>query len=288
MSYGDRFIMNDSLRAHVEQITNLPSLPAIAHQIIALTEDDLLSVNKLETIIGNDPSISAKIMSVANSAFYGFHTPVKTLRNAIMRIGFNSVRNIAVGIAIMTVLHDENHPGTPDYGRIFNHSVAVGFIASLLSKRTGYGITDEIVISGILHDMGLLILSRYFPERYMDVMNKFEEGKTLSDAEKEVFDFSHCEIGNWLASKWSLPDTVADTILYHHNPSQAAQNIVHIATVHVADFIVDNHVIRATAGDYSAPFDPSSLDLLGMSEKTLNDVVTEVKSGSLFNELFIV
>jgi len=280
-------MMNDSLRAHVEEITTLPSLPAIAHQIIALTDNDLLSVNKLDRIIENDPAISAKILSVANSAFYGFHTPVKTLKNAIMRIGFNSVRNIAIGIAIMTVLHDENRQSIPDYERIFNHSVAVGFIASLLSKRTKNGITDEIVISGILHDIGLLILSRHFPERYRDVMNIFEEGKSLSDAEKEVFDFSHCEIGNWLAGKWGLPDTVTDTILYHHNPSQAVKNMVHIATVHVADYIVDNHVIRATVSDYIAPFDPSSLTLLGMSEENLKDIVIEVRSGSFFNELFI-
>lgn len=278
--------MNDSLRLHVEQITNLPSLPAIAHEIIALADDDLISINKLEMIIGNDPAISAKVMSVGNSAFYGFHTPAKTLRNAIMRIGFNSVKNIALGISIMTVLNNENHQGTPDYERIFNHSVAVGFIARLLSRRFKCNIADEIVVSGILHDIGLLILSRYFPERYMDVMNAFKKSKLLTDAEKEVFDFTHSEIGSWLAGKWSLPDTVSDTILYHHNPSQAGKNLVHIATVHVADYIVDSHIIRSTARDYISHFDPSSLGLLGMSENDLNDVVTELKSGAFYNDLF--
>ncbi len=278
--------MIDSLRLYVEKITNLPSLPAIAHEIIALADDDLISINKLELIIENDPAISAKILSVANSVFYGFHTPVKTLHNAIMRIGFNSVKNIALGISIMTVLNDKNHLGAHDYERVFNHSVAVGFIARLLSKRLKCNIMDEIVISGILHDIGLLVLSRYFPERYTDVIDSFKQGDTLSDAEKAAFGFSHTDIGSWLAGKWSLPDTVSDTILFHHSPSQAGKNQIHIATVHIADYIVDGHVIRATARDFFSPFDPSSLALIGMSEDNLNSVVTEVKNGSLFNDLF--
>jgi putative nucleotidyltransferase with HDIG domain len=278
--------MIDSLRLYVEKITNLPSLPAIAHEIIALADDDLISISKLELIIENDPAISAKILSVANSAFYGFHTPVKTLHNAIMRIGFNSVKNIAIGISIMTVLNDKDHQGSPDYERIFNHSVAVAFIARLLSKRFKCNIMDEIVVSGILHDIGLLALSRYFPERYTDVINSFKHGDTLLDAEKAVFGFSHTDIGSWLAGKWSLPDTVSDTILFHHNPSQAGNNQVHIATVHIADYLVDSHVIRATARDFISDFDTSSLALLGMSEVDLNSVVIDVKSGSLFNDLF--
>jgi putative nucleotidyltransferase with HDIG domain len=283
---GDTLIMNDSLKLHVEQITNLPSLPAIAQEIITLTDNDLISVNKLERIIGNDPAISAKILSVSNSVFYGFTMPVKTLNNAIMRIGFSSVRNIALGISIMTVLNDEKHQGTPDYARIFNHSVAVGVIARLLSRRFKLNITDEVVLSGILHDIGLLIISRCFPDGYLDVLKAFEKGKGLLDAEKDIFNFNHTDIGYWLAEKWNLPGTISDTILFHHNPSCAKENVVHVATVHIADFIADRNVIRPTSRDFISPFDPSSLALLGMSEDNLNDVIHEVKSGAFFNGFF--
>ena len=279
--------MNESLKLHVEQITNLPSLPAIAREIITLTDNDLISVNKLERIIGNDPAISAKILSVSNSVFYGFSTPVKTLNTAIMRIGFSSVRNIALGISIMTVLNDGKHRRAPDYERIFNHSVAVGIIAGLLSRRFKSNITDEVVVSGILHDIGLLIISRYFPDRYLDVLNAFKEGKSLLDAEKDIFNFNHTDIGSWLAAKWNLPGTISDTILYHHSPSSAKENLAHVATVHIADYIADRNVIRSTSRDYISPFDPSSLALLGMSEGDLNDVIHEVKSGSFFNDLFM-
>ncbi|MEW6599685.1 MAG: HDOD domain-containing protein [Nitrospirota bacterium] len=278
--------MNDSLKLYVEKITNLPSLPAIAQKIIALADDDLISVNKLESIIGNDPAISAKVLSVANSAFYGFHTPAKTLRNAIMRIGFNSVKNIALGISIMTVLNAESRHITPDYERVFNHSVVVAFISRLLSKRFKFSTTDEIIISGILHDIGMLVLSRYFHDDYLEVMNVFAEGKSLTDAEKEVFSFSHADIGNWIAVRWHLPDTVCDTVLHHHLPSGAAGDRLQIATVHVADHIADTHVFRATSQDYVSPLDPSSLAVLGMSRDDLNDISAEIKNGSFFNDLF--
>lgn len=279
-------MINDSLRPYVEKITNLPSLPVIAQEIIALADNDLISINKLEMIIENDPAISAKILSVSNSVFYGFHTPVTTLHNAIMRIGFSSVKNIALGISIMTVLNDIKHQGTPHYERVFNHSVSVGLTARLLSKRLKCNITDEIVISGILHDIGLLVLIRYFPERYMEVMDSFKQGVTLSDAEKETFGFSHADIGYWLAGKWNLPDTVTDSILNHHSPSLTGKNLEHIAAVHIADYIVDNHVIRATAQDFISRIDTSTLTLLDMSEDDLNIIVTEVKGGSFFNDLF--
>ena len=92
--------MNDSLKLQVEKITRLPTIPVIAQEIMALINDDLLSVNRLVKLIENDPAISSKILNVANSAFSGLAMPAKTLDNAIMRIGFDSIRNIALGISL--------------------------------------------------------------------------------------------------------------------------------------------------------------------------------------------
>lgn len=279
--------MNDSLKFHIEKIDKLPTLPAIAYKILNLIDDDLVSVNKLVRIIENDPAISAKLLGVANSAFYGFREPTRTLNYAIIRMGFDSVKNIAIGISIMTVLDGGKRQSALDYRRIFNHSVAVGFTAKLLSGHFKLTVTDEILICGLLHDIGLLILSRYFPDRYLNVLNAFEKEKNLLDVEKEVFDFTHADIGTWLAEKWSLPDTVLDTILYHHTPSHAQNNLKHVAIVHIADYIASLHIIRATAQDYNPAFDPSCLDMLAISDNDLNDVVTEIKNGSLFSGLFV-
>jgi putative nucleotidyltransferase with HDIG domain len=254
---------------------------------VNLIDDDLVSVNKLVRIIENDPAISAKLLSVANSAFFGFREPARTLNTAIIRIGFDNVKNISLGISIMTVLDGGRHQKALDYRRIFNHSVAVGFIAKLLSGHFKLTVTDEIMICGLLHDIGLLILSRYFPDRYLNVLNALDSERDLLDVEKEVFDFTHADIGIWLAEKWSLPDTVLDTILYHHAPAHAQNNLKHVAIVHIADYIATLHIIKATERSYNLTFDSSCLDMLGISENDLTDVVTETKNGSLFSGLFV-
>jgi putative nucleotidyltransferase with HDIG domain len=279
--------MNNSLKLHVVKITKIPTLPAIAQEILAVIDDDLLSVNKLIKIIENDPAISSRVLSAGNSVFFGLGTPVKTLNDAIFRIGFDMVKNIAFGISIMTILDGERHQSVLDYQRVFNHSVAVGLTAKLLSRRFRLTIQDEILICGLLHDLGLLILSRYFPGKYLEILNACERDNTLPDAERKVFDFTHADIGNWLAEKWNLPDTVLDTVLYHHTPSLAQNNLKHVAVVHIADYITSQNIIKSVERDYSHYLDHSCLDMLGISEDDLNDTVMEVKSGSLFAGLFI-
>jgi putative nucleotidyltransferase with HDIG domain len=247
-----------------------------------------MSANKLSKIIENDPPISAKILSVANSAFYGFGEPARTLSNAVVRIGFDSVKNIALGIAVMTALDGGKHKGALDYKRVFNHSVSVGFIAKLLSRHFKLAISDEILMSGLLHDIGLLVMSRYFPDKYLTILNAFEKEKSLPEIEKEVFDFTHADIGKWLAEKWSLPDIVLDTVLYHHKPSLAQNNLKHVAVVHIADYIVTQYILSVTSINPNYPFDPACLEMLSIPEDDLIEVVTEVKDGSLFNGLFVL
>jgi putative nucleotidyltransferase with HDIG domain len=279
--------MNDSLKYHVEKITKLPTLPVIAQKILANIDDDLISVNKLVGIIGHDPAISAKILSFANSAFLGFREPARTLNNAIVRIGFDSVKNIALAISVMTVLEGKRQKIALNYGRVFNHSIAVGITAKLLSERFHLSITDEILVAGTLHDIGLLILSRYFPDRYPEVLSSCDGEKTITAAEKEVFNFTHADIGSWLADKWYLPDTVTDTVLYHHDPLRAQRNRTHVAVVHIADYIAAQYIIKSTAQDFNEALDTACLDILGIAEDDLNRVVTELKSGELFASMFI-
>lgn len=278
--------MNESLKLQVEKITRLPTIPVIAQEIMALINDDMTSVNRLVKLIENDPAISSKILSVANSAFIGLAMPAKTLNNAIMRIGFDSIRNIALGISLITVLNNGKHQNLLDYNRVFNHSVAVGLIANLISKRFKFTGTDEILISGMLHDVGLLILSRYFPVKFMKVLDALKKGKSLSATEKEVMGFTHADMGSWLAEKWNLPDTVSDTVRHHHTPSLAQQNLKHISIVHIADYIVSICILRSTEQNSNSEYDPSSLEMLGMSKEDLKDITAEVKSGDFFHGLF--
>jgi HD-like signal output (HDOD) protein len=224
--------MDDILQAYVQKIKELPTLPTIAHEILNLTVDPLLSIDKLKNILERDPVISAKILSVSNSAFFGYPVQTTKLDDAIMKIGFNNVKNIAVGISVLSFLDDGEK--TSDYKRLFNHSVTVGLTSRFIAKNLKLGIAEDILIDGLLHDLGYLVLNRYFPTIYQNILSSFENGKSLLNAEKDIITYTHADIGFCLAEQWKLPDTISDANLYHHTPSLAKRNAKRLAIIHIA------------------------------------------------------
>ena len=278
--------MNDALKKYVQKIRNLPTLPVIAEEILSLVGDELISVDKLEKVVENDPAISAKILSVANSVFFGLKTPPKTLENAIMRIGFSNVKNIALAISLLTVLENGKGGRADDYKMIYNHSVTVGFVAGALSKDLKLGFSEEILMNGMLHDLGYLILNKYFYEIYQEVLRSCGEEETLIEAEKRVLDFTHADIGLWLAEQWNLPDTILDTTLYHHAPSHAKNNLKHVAVIHIADFITAKNIISPTKMGPNYLFDQHSLEILGITGNDLNDLEAKISGDSFSKEIF--
>jgi len=272
--------MTDSLKQYVQQITQLPTIPVVAEQILKLVHDERTSVDKLSNIIENDPPITAKILSVANSAFFGYKTMTRTIHDSILRIGFNNVRDVALGVSLMTVFEDrEGRLRAFDYQRIFNHSVTVGAVAQMISKGLKLKFTDEIFMNGILHDLGYLVLNKYFPDTYMQVLGVFEKIKDLLEAEEAVFDFTHAEIGAWLAEKWNLPEGVKNAVLYHHNPSLATGNSDRVAVIHIADYIVSRGLFNVISDNPNYPLDPAALSILKISEDYIKEVEGKINTG---------
>jgi putative nucleotidyltransferase with HDIG domain len=270
----------------VQRIKNLPTIPIIAQEILSTTRSESTPVSKLEKIIENDPAISAKILSVANSAFFGVTAPAKTLGNAIMRVGFENVKNIALGISLMSVLGNGKQGKPADYQRIFNHSITVGFIARLLAKKLKAGFAEEIVMNGLLHDIGFLVLNRYFPDSYLRVMNELEKGHDLLGAEKKVMDFTHADIGAWLADQWNLPANVLESTRYHHTPALADKSEKQVAMIHVADCLASAGILSPTDTNPNFILEPAALEILGISEENLKMIETEISGLSFSGEIF--
>lgn len=278
--------MNEELMACVQKITKLPTVPVIAQQVLNLTSDEMASVVKLEKIIENDPAIAARILSVSNSAFFDTGSRTSSLHHAILRVGFNNVRYIALGISLMTIFGNGRQSSPFDYQRVFNHSVTVGFVARLMAKHLGLNIAEDALMNGLLHDIGFLILNRYFPDRYQDVMRSFRDGTALLDAEQKVLGFSHAEIGSWLAQEWRLPGSVADTILFHHAPTHARKHLNHVAIVHIADYITSKGVLSPMKEDPMYPIESLALEILGLSHENFKLIEAEVSNITFSGEIF--
>jgi len=276
--------MSESLRLYVQKITKLPTLPVIAQEILSLVNNDAITIDKLEKIIENDPAITAKVLSVANSAYFGIKTPTKSLGNAIMRIGFNNVKNIAIGVSLMTVMDDGRKDKVLDYQRVFNHSITVGFVARMMTKEIKCGVSEEILMDGMLHDIGFLILSRYFSQDYRKVLEVYKESKSLLKSEEAVFKFTHAEIGKWMAEKWKLPSNIQDTVMYHHTPALATRNQKRVALIHLADYITSVTMMSPTQVDPNYPLDPAALEILGLSEDQFKALEEKISNNVFHDE----
>jgi putative nucleotidyltransferase with HDIG domain len=277
--------MNDNVRQYVRKITKLPTLPAIAQEILGLVNNDLITVDKLEKIIENDPAITAKVLSVSNSAYFGMKSPTKSLGNAIMRIGFNNVKNVAIGVSLMTVMEDGSKDRALDYSRIFNHSVTVGFMARMMTKEIKCRVSEGILMDGILHDIGYLILSKYFSDDYKKVLEDYKQTGSLLESEESVFGFTHAEIGHWLAEKWKLPSNVMDTISYHHKPSLVKKNHKRVALIHIADYISSKNMMPPTKESPNYPLDPKALSILELSQDAFNSMEAKIIEGMSPDEI---
>ncbi len=268
--------MNDSLKLSVQKITKLPTLPAVAREVLDLASDDLLAIDRLETLIENDPPIASKILSVSNSAFFGVGEPSTSIASAIVRIGFNNVKDIAISTALLSFLGNKNHNCPIEPKRIFEHSVAVGIIAKLLSCKFGLFEPEEMFVCGLLHDIGIFVLNSYFSEDYRTVIAKLDNGTTLSEAENEVLGFTHPTIGIWLADKWKLPAFICSSIQFHHEPSSARDG--HVSLIHLADCIACRNQYRSTEKVTHTVPDDSIFDTLNISRADLFTIEGSVKS----------
>lgn len=237
----------DAILEQVERIKDLPTLPVIAFEVNRMLMNANTSIDALSDTIKKDQAIVSKILKLVNSAFYGVRSKVSTVHEAVIRLGFNSVRNIVVSISVFDVFKmQENIDMEFDINDFWKHSVGVAMTSKYLSEKTGLQDPDDCFVSGLLHDVGLIILLQYFPGVMNEVMGLSKENNiSIYDAEKKVLKIRHNKLGELIAKKWQLPSSLCDALKYHHIPVRGAVNPELVAIVHLADVINNRFVITS-------------------------------------------
>lgn len=233
---------NDFLKK-IESIKDLPTLPVIALEVNRMLNNANTSIDSLSEAIKKDQAIVSKLLKLVNSAFYGARAKVSTVNEAVIRLGFNSVRNIVVSVSVFDVfaIGQNLDFNIEDF---WKHSVGVAMTSKYLSEETGLQDPDDCFVSGLLHDIGLIFLVQYFPEIIKDMMDLVsQENMSIYDAEKKIQPIRHNKIGELLAKKWQLPNSLCDTLKYHHMPIRGAVNPELVTIVHMGDVIYNNFVI---------------------------------------------
>lgn len=202
----------------VAWVGDLPPLPHVAAQAIALVEDPDTTAGKLTELLGSDPALAARVLKIANSSMFSCQREITTLNQAIMIIGFKALK----GIIVAATLRQLNRR----YGKlekmIWENSTCTATCAHMIAQRLRKHYVDEAFLLGLLHDLGKLVLARQIPDDYENVVKQTAKGKTFAEVETEELGFSHALIGALVAKKWNFSSETCQVILHHHDPLPAS------------------------------------------------------------------
>lgn len=207
------------LKRVVQRIYDLPSFPTVIQKLQEVGEDPKSTSKKMAEVMDKDQGLSAKVLKLVNSAFYSFSKPVSSLQHAITLLGYNSVRSLAMSVSMKSVLKVDPKIFNPE--KFWAHSLAVGTAARLLAELNRFPLKDDAFTAGLMHDAGLLLEVKYFPEELKQVTEAVEAGDSLCEAEQKVLGIDHGLLGAWLAEQWSLPPLIGESMLRHHSLAAA-------------------------------------------------------------------
>ena len=224
--------------------TQIATLPEVTVRIIELVQDPKSTAADLHNIVQNDPALSARILKVVNSAFYGLPGQIASLERAIMMLGLNAVKNIAIAASLTRLLKQGAGCQALNGRGLWVHSVAVGSINRMLAMRMGMPAPDEAFLSGLIHDLGLVAILQHFSDQLPDMARQAQSGTPFAEIEMGTIGTSHELIGMMISKYWKFPKSLQLVTGYHHRPLELPEKERTMATLcHVAEFICKQNAI---------------------------------------------
>lgn len=278
---------NTDIRRIVERIQNLPTLPDVVTRILKLVKSPESCAQDVESILSRDQSMTTKVMRLVNSSFYGYAGKITTLKQAVVILGFETIRSIALTASVFTAFAGRGRERF-DREAFWRHSIATAVASRMLAQAAREEAAEEIFLAGIIHDIGKVVLDEYAPVEFDQVLAVVEAKDCLIyEAEREVLGSSHAQIGRWLATKWSLPAELTDVIFYHHQPGNAQKAPRWTAFVHVGDILARTLKLGSGGDRRIPPLDPSGWSLTGLDEAALKRVLAGLPSEFAKADIFV-
>ena len=233
-------------------IARMPSLSTTVVKVLETCNDPWASANSLKQVISLDPVLTGRVLKLINSAYYGLGKPITSLTRAIIMLGVNTVKNLALSFAILKNMQGSGafHAFTTD--EFWLHCLCVGVVAKSLAAFKGLmpAEQEEHFVAGLLHDMGKLPLDKQFTEEYYQVWESAgRKQEPFYLWEDRLLGIDHCKVGNMIAQKWHLGSSLVESLSHHHDPDDCAEkNRDLVSAISLANLIAIDLKI-GTAGD---------------------------------------
>jgi HD-like signal output (HDOD) protein len=273
------------IRSRLERIEDLPTLPLIVDRFSRAARGNNWEVSEVAGIIRRDPAISTNILRACNSSLYRTRAtePVDTIDSALVHLGITVVRHIVFSTSIIKAfksIHSEAFP----IREFWVHSLCTGMVANLIpahmkAEDRAQIDPDRLNLAGLIHDLGKIILLKYFPDEFGNAIHHARENDLpLHKAELVVLGANHAEIGGWLANRWVKSTLLHHTVRWHHSPLEADPEATRMAAVvHLADYLCNRETIGFSGNKVLPVFHPEALEHLGLTPDTLESIARDIR-----------
>ena len=252
----------------------LPEVPSLVYELNDIIADPMSSAGDISKVVEKSPSLTATLLRIVNSAFYGFRSKIDSISRAVTLIGSKELSSLALGITIMETFKEISKE-VVDVGSFLEHNLACGMVARIMAAHSKLANTEQLFVAGMLHDIGRLVLCKYFPQ---DVKNAFamaaDSGESLLAVERAHLGCTHAQLGKRLLRKWKLPYALENSVSYHHNPT-ASPSPEQAAILQMADMVVHGLGI-GSSGERKVPsFDDKAWQKVNLPVTAFRSLVNQ-------------
>lgn len=229
------------IRSKLKEVMELATLPTVALKAVQLLRDEDVNVAKVKDTVSLDQSMTAKILRLVNSSFYGFQGKISSLSQAIILLGFNTVRNVILSVTVLQAFSGAKASQFFNTGLFWKHSVGTAFVAKKLAEHIRYNKPEDAFVGGLLHDVGRVFILQFLRDELIKIVGiRDHNDLSLREAEERVLGVDHAWIGAGIAKNWHFPPLLCSGIGYHHAPSVLSthqEDYAIASLIHLADII---------------------------------------------------
>lgn len=254
----------------------LPSLPHLYARLCGVLDDPNAPASRIAEILGQDAALTARLLRLVNSAFYGFPYRIETVSRAVLIVGTRQIADLALA-TLVTRLFEGLPRGLVDMERFWLHGIATAVTARVLATYRREANVERFFVAGVLHDVGRLLIYTHAPDRARQaLLESRQRGELLLRVEREVLGCDHGAAGAELVRAWGLPAVLEEAVAFHHEPTGARQHPTEAAVVHVADVLAHALEIGSGGERLVPPLDPAAWERTGLSPRILGEVLDHV------------
>lgn len=205
--------MNRELEVMIMNAGDLPTIPIVATKVMQLIESERASAEEIAKVVASDPAVAARVLKISNSSFYGCQRQIQTLSHAIMVLGFSTLKSLVVAASVKQVYK----PYGLTEKMLWEHSFGAGLAARIIAKKTRQVNEEEAFLGGLFHDIGKNIMNFLDSQQFQTATQIcYNDGVSFAEAERQVFSYTHSEVGSLVIKKWNFPDNLMKAVLNHH------------------------------------------------------------------------